>query len=858
MVGTCFSVEIRPQIPERLMRLEELANDLYYSWDRSVRQLLRRLDEKLWENCNNNPKVFLRRIAQHKLDQAAHDPIFIAQYGRVLSGYDTYMRERPYMAIEGGLDPDRDLVAYFSAEFGFHQSMPIYAGGLGILAGDFCKAMSNLWVPFVGVGILYHQGYFTQRIQSGGEQQADYPFIAAENLPVSPALGPDGTEVRVSVELEGRSVQVHVWEARAGHIRLYLLDTDLEENLPDDRSITYKLYGGDNVARIRQEIVLGVGGVRALRALGVEPTVWHINEGHSGFLILERCREQIARGLAFEPALELVAAGTVFTTHTPVPAGHDIFDRGLMRAYFSNTMRDLGIDEDRFLSLGANQHSQDAFNMTALGLRGSRYHNGVSRLHGGVAAQMESHIWPQIPARENPIGYVTNGVDVDTFLGRSWGALFDMYMGRGWRAKITDQRFWRDFIDRLPDHVFLSVHKLMKAEMLEDARRRATIQYRRNGCTESVVRDITHCMDPDNPDVLVIGFARRFATYKRATLLFRDLERLIRLLGDPQRPVLILYAGKAHPNDEPGRQLIREVNAMSLRPELRGKVVLLEDYNLSMARKMYPGVDVWVNVPEYPKEACGTSGMKAAINGAVNVSVLDGWWDEAYDGQNGWAITPHPDSDPQGRDRQEASDLLDILEHDVIPQFFEHNANGEPERWVGRCKASMKTVLPRFNNVRMARDYLQHYYRPAAEQWRLLADAEAAGARQLAAWKSKVRAAWPGVGVRLLGEPPKSIRSNESLPVDVEASLNGLDPVDVVVECVLGRIGGEQDFVADGSVRMALAAEPASEGAARFAIDLHGGSRRLLRGGLEYYKIRVYPWHSLLSHPFECGCMLWL
>lgn len=857
MPGTHFQVEIRPRIPERLTRLEELANDLYYSWNRGVRRLFRYLDEGTWAACRSNPKVFLRRIAQQRLEEASHDPIFLADYRSVLSDYDTYMQERPFTEVETTLDTNLDLVAYFSAEFGFHQSVPIYAGGLGILAGDYCKAMSNLWAPFVGVGLLYREGYFTQRILRDGRQLAHYPHVDPDDLPVVAAVDPQGQEVRVRVDIMGRSVALKVWEARAGRIRLYLLDSDLPENSPEDRAITNKLYGGGADERIKQEIVLGMGGVRALRAMGLSPTVWHINEGHAGFQILERCRELCSQGYDFGTALELVAASTVFTTHTPVPAGHDVFASDLMRACFSGLIAELGIDEGRFFALGANPRHPDGFNMTALSLRGSRFHNGVSKIHGRVASEMEGYIWPQILPEENPIGYVTNGIDVDTFLGRSWVALFDMYMGRGWRAKLTDKTFWHRFIANIPDHVYQSVRQVHKTEMFEDVRARAQIQLQRGGCPESCLREITRHLSCHKRDVLVIGFARRFATYKRATLLFRDLERLARLVNDPERPVLFIFAGKAHPNDEPGQEMIRQVSEISMRPEFRGRLVILEDYNLSLARILYPGVDVWLNVPEYPKEACGTSGMKAAINGAINLSVLDGWWGEAYDGENGWAIIPHPELDPETRDSQEANELLDTLEQQVIPLYFAHNENGDPQEWIAKSKASTSTILPHYNGMRMASDYLNDYYCPAARHGRLLTEKQAAGAKELADWRRKIAENWGKVRIRLTSPAPQGVNASDPLLITVALSLDGLDPEDVQVECVLGTENELGEFKASHHLPLSTQG-PGGDGETLFQVDLCESRPTYTPAGLAHYRIRAFPHHRLLAHRLETGCMLWL
>jgi starch phosphorylase len=857
MSGTRFSIEIQPVLPKRLRRLEELANDLYYSWDRGARGLFRHLDPDCWNASLRHPKVFLRRVPQHKLDAAARDPMFLTEYRRVLTGYDTYLGQKPHKLFEKFIHPSQDLIAYFCAEFGFHQSLPIYAGGLGILAGDYCKAMSHLRVPFVGVGLLYEKGYFTQRLDCDGTQLAEYPDVPTEDMPVAPALDAEGNELRVYVDFPSRRVDLKIWEAKVGHIRLYLLDTDLPSNSDEDRAATDQLYGGEANTRIQQEIVLGIGGVRALRALGLSPTVWHINEGHAAFQILERCREYTSRQMGFDVALEAVAANTVFTTHTPVPAGHDIFDHHLIDTYLTDLGKQLGIDASGLLGLGANPGNPGGFNMTSLALRGSRFHNGVSRIHGTVAAEMESYLWPQVPPGENPIGYVTNGIDVSTFLGLAWGSLFDTYAKSGWRARLSDPKFWGKFIDDLPNHAYHSAHQTAKAEMLEDCRHRARLQYRRSSCGESVLARITEYLSQQRVDTLVIGFARRFATYKRATLLFRDPERLARLVNDPDRPVIFIFAGKAHPLDEPGQQLLRQVADIAMRPEFLGRIVLLEDYNFQLARRLMPGVDVWLNVPEYPKEACGTSGMKAAINGALNLSVLDGWWGEGYSGDNGFAITPHPELDPERRNALEAEELMNILEHQVIPLYFARNSGGQPEAWIERSKASMKSALSQFNSQRMALDYLRDFYAPASIQGRLLSQDDAAGARELATWKKKVATTWPGVRASLVGAPPARVNAGEPIPLVVSVSLNGLEPEEVVVECLLGRESELGEFVPTN----AFTFQPAGStdgGATLYSGDLQAGEPGMTLEGLEHYQIRLFPWHRFLSHRFEHGCMLWL
>jgi len=853
MAGTRFSIEVQPTLPERLGRLKDLADDLFYSWDRQVRGLFFRLDPQLWETCGHNPKLFLRRVAQQQLDQAAADRIYIEEYNRVLAAYDLYLEEGLRAGIEDHLDPDEDLIAYFCAEFGLHESLPIYSGGLGILAGDHCKAASDLAIPFVAVGMLYRQGYFTQTIDGHGNQIAHYHTTHFGDLPIRPAVTSTGEELHVSVAVQVRRVKLKVWEAHAGHITLYLLDSDLKENHEADRAITYQLYGGDITTRMQQEIVLGIGGVKTLRALGLKPTVWHINEGHAAFMVLERCREWVSKGkLDFASALELVAACTVFTTHTPVPAGHDIFSHDLMISYFSEFVSELGIDMESFLKLGDSPGNQGGFNQTALALHGSRYHNGVSRIHGGVASQMEGYIWPQIPHEDNPIRYVTNGVHVPTFLARDWANLFDMRFGRAWRNELLNEEYW-ERIDDIPDHSFWSLRQSLKSELLEDVRQRLTLQHRRNGFFEALLDTITNNLSPHETDILTIGFARRFATYKRATLLFSDPDRLRRLVNDAKRPIIFMFAGKAHPNDLPGQHLIQVINDFSHRPEFLGKVMIIEGYDMSLARKLVTGVDVWLNNPEYPMEASGTSGQKAGINGVLNLSVLDGWWGEGYNGENGWAITPHgPQYDAHYRDQQEANELLDILEHQVIPLYYDRNGHGYSEGWVRMSKASIKSCMPLFNSQRMVMDYIKGFYGPAARQHRVIHDADNKNARLLAAWKQKVHDNWSKVSMRLVEQSAQAISAGESVDIRVAAQLGALGASDVRVECLVGTENEHGDFVAGQSFDFGPAGTN-DQGETLFSLNLLPPL-----SGFQYFKIRMYPFSPLLSHRFETGCMMWL
>ena len=853
MSGTRFTIEVQPRLPEKLKRLAEFADDLCYSWDRSIRALFARLDLELWREVNHNPKVFLRRVSQDALDAAEHDPGYMDAYRRALSGFEVYRNEPIRSALIDKFDPDRDLIAYFCAEYGLHESLPIYSGGLGILAGDHCKAASDLALPFVAVGLLYRQGYFQQRISGDGRQHPQQVPSRFGDLPITPATGAGGMQVEVSVELPGRTLWLRVWRAKVGHVSLYLLDADLERNSDMDRAITYQLYGGDREHRLKQEIVLGIGGVRALQALNLKPTVWHANEGHAAFMILERIRELVAGGLDTNAAMELVAAGTVFTTHTPVAAGHDLFDRRLIETYFKTYLAGMSLELETFLTLGHSEQNSGSFNMTAFALRGSRHHNGVSQVHGGVASRMESYIWPQIPPVDNPMTYVTNGVHVQTFLSPEWVALFDARFG-DWRRELVNPRFW-DCIEQIPGLRFWSLRQELKATLLTVVRRRLSIQLQRNGVSAAhTLRMLTLVSDPE-ADVLVLGFARRFATYKRAGLLFSDPDRLARLLGDPDRPVLLLFAGKAHPHDEPGQELIRQIHEFSQQPRFLGKVLLVEDYDMALARRLVSGVDVWVNNPVYPLEASGTSGEKAAINGVINLSVLDGWWAEGYDGENGWAISPHGEHfSPEVRDREEARDLYDLLEHEVIPLYFNRPHASYPAGWVEKSKRSMRTILPRFNAERMLVDYANTLYAPARDQMRCLNAQGAALAIELALWKQQVRSHWQGVAFTGVegSEPEREIFLGQTLDLGVRLRLNGLQASDVRVECLLGREDRTGEFVTVDNFEMVHGENRTGDE------DLYTVSVKPSRTGLSQLRIRAYPWHRGLSHPFEMGAMIWL
>ena len=849
-------VEITPTIPERLQRLPELAGNLFFSWNRPCRSLFEDLDEALWRQTDGNPKLMLRCVAQAALDRAAANPVFLARYEQVLVTFDAYVAALP------GTATDASLVAYFCAEYGFHESFPIYSGGLGVLAGDHCKAASDERLEFVAVGLMYGQGYFVQAVDSDGVQHAAYEDHDPRDLPVKPVLGADNGWLRVSLEIAGRAVRARVWRAQVGRVSVFLLDTNCEDNAPEDREITHRLYGGDKALRIRQEMVLGIGGVRALRALGLAPAVWHINEGHAAFLILERMRECVAEGAAADVALEAVAAQCAFTTHTPVAAGHDSFPHELVRREFGAYLDSLGWPAEQVLALGRAPAAPHEFNMTWLALAGARSVNGVSRVHGEVSAQLCASHWPELTPRENPVGFITNGVHVPTFLHQTWAEFFDRQLPAGWMDRLSDPALW-GALARVPDEDYWAASQDVKARMLASVRVRLQREFAEKGMSSAQWRQVVRLLDPDRSDVLTIGFARRFATYKRAALLLKDRARLAKLLGDPQRPVLLLFAGKAHPADEPGKAVLREIKQLMLTPQFAGRVVFLDDYDMRLARWLVAGCDVWLNNPVAPLEASGTSGIKAAANGTLNLSVLDGWWAEAFDGENGWGLSPVSVEDPQRRDDLEAAGLFETLEEEVVPLYYAREGARFSRGWVQRCKHAMATVIPGFNMSRVVNDYAQGIYRPAARRGAALAAAGYAGARTIVEFKRRARAAWPRVALERAVDPEPQIALDGRFRMRVAVQLGGLHPEEVRVEMVGERrlphplpdgplLSSFREHRRDGQWRVRFSAtdESREDGARIYAADTPAPA-----SGQYALEVRATPAHPLLAHPYELGLM---
>ena len=697
------------KLPENLHRLEDLAYNMWWSWNQSGIELFRRIDPVLWEETGHNPVKLLQEVPYERLEKLA-DSDYLVAYHRVLADFDAYMHPESTWFGENYADKEGNLIAYFSAEFGLHESLPIYSGGLGILSGDHCKESSDLGVPLVGIGFLYPQGYFTQRIAADGTQEAIYEKLDFERVPARPAIGSDGKEIRIEVQLEARKVFARVWHIRVGRNNLFLMDTDIEPNDPRDRDLAARLYGGDLETRLAQEIVLGIGGVRTARALGLDPTVWHMNEGHAAFLVLELLREQIEAGKSFEEASEYVKTHTVFTTHTPVPAGHDVFPFEMMERYFWNFWPRLNLSKDEFLGLARqDQPWGPSFSMTVLALKFSGKRNGVSKLHGAVSRKMWHFLWPDRSEEEVPIGQITNGVHTASWLAPELHSLYTKYLGDEWYEHLDDRSLW-DRLLLIPDEELWQVKRQIRGRLVDFVREKYAAWKREIGAPQDEIDAAGKVMDPD---ALTIGFARRFATYKRANLIFRDIERLRKIIDDPEKPVQLIFAGKAHPKDEPGKAMLKQVINFSKYPGIDGKVIFLENYDINMARLLVQGVDVWLNTPRRPREASGTSGQKAALNGVINASVLDGWWPEAYNGANGWAIGKVIDYDnPDAQDAEDAISLYNVLENCVIPVFYGRDDDGLPRVWISIMKESIRSVAPYFSLRRMLKEYLEQMYVP--------------------------------------------------------------------------------------------------------------------------------------------------
>ena len=772
---------VRPSLPPALSRLAELSSNLLWVWDYSVRGIFRRLDPIEWRQAHHNPVLMLGRLPQATLEKAARDPRFLALYRKACDKLDHYLQSSSHS--------NEKLIAYFSMEYGLAECLPIYSGGLGVLSGDHMKGASDLDLPLVGVGLLYQKGYFSQSINPDGWQIERVLPNDFYTLPVSPVIRPDGSEMLVSVQMPWGEVFAKVWVIEVGRVKLYMLDTNIPVNArAEDRAITEQLYGGDSRTRIQQEIVLGLGGMRALKELGLNPTVFHMNEGHSAFLAIERIkilmREQ---SMSFDEALEATRNNNVFTTHTSVPAGIDLFDTGLVSEFFLDYCNQNGIPFDNFLSLGRWLNSSnpgESFSMAIFAIKASCWRNAVSALHGEVSRSMWQELWPQLPPAEVPITHVTNGVHLNSWLNGDLASLFEQYLQPDWRDRIDDPATWT-LVDDIPDNELWEIHKRRRRQLITFVRGRLVDAASHRKASPAEVKRLSEALDPE---VLTIGFARRFATYKRATLFLQDVARLKRLLTNNRMPVQIVISGKAHPKDNPGKAFIREIVQLTRDPELAKRIVFVEDYSIGVARELVHGVDVWLNNPVRGEEACGTSGMKAGINGVLNLSILDGWYDEAYEVSGGWAIGDRDDYRPE-QDEMHASAIYSRLENEIVPLFYEAREDGVPHEWVKRVKLSLKNLNPTFDMSRMLKDYSRLLYYPAHDAFLASAKDNFDAARKKVRWNQQVRSTWEHVRfIEMEGGPATPVYNGRALPVRAAVDLAGLTASDVRVEAVVGRV----------------------------------------------------------------------
>ena len=848
---TIRSFQVFPDVPAPLAPLLELANNLWWVWNPDAAELFRRLDRKLWEEVYHNPVKLLGVINQKVLAQMASDDSYLAYLNRVHTAFKAHLSEKGWYAKAHAEDP-KLLVAYFSAEFGLHESLPIYSGGLGVLAGDHLKSASELGIPLVAMGLLYRNGYFQQYLTADGWQQESYPELDFYNLAVEPLRYTDGSAVHVRVDLPDNAVFCKVWKASIGRIPLYLLDTNLQENSPADRDITSRLYGGGTEMRIKQEIVLGIGGVRALEALSVNPTVFHMNEGHSAFLALERIRTLVQNStLSFDEARQAVASTNVFTTHTPVPAGIDTFSPDMLLKYFNNYYPQLKLDQEGFLALGREEPANRklGFSMAVLAIRLADGVNGVSKLHGEVSRKMWHNVWPQVPPSDVPIKHVTNGIHTRTWLSSDLGEVLNRYFSSRWQTDPTDQSVWEG-ISQIPDEELWRAHERCRERLVSWTRQTLKEQLTRRGASFDDIAIADEVLDPE---ALTIGFARRFATYKRGALLLGDSERLRRLVEETKRPIQFVFAGKAHPADHEGKELIKAIVNFARNPSVRRRIVFLENYDMNIARYLVQGVDVWLNTPRRPYEASGTSGMKAAANGVPNCSILDGWWDEGYDPELGWAIGRGEGySDPAYQDRIESQALYDILEKQIIPLFYRRTIDNIPREWIARMKSCMRRLAPVFNTNRMVRQYAEQFYIPAVKRGSVLAADGMAKAKALAKSLDRLRGKWGGikiVGVHTSGNG--HYRVGESMQVEALVELPEIEPSELNVQLYAGPVN------ATGQIEMPTELSMQHTKLIANGRHLFTGQIECRTSGRHGFAIRVLPGSPDLATPFEPGLILW-
>ena len=850
-------ITVNPQLPKNINRLQEIANNLWWSWNSEFLRLFKSIDNDLWEIVDKNPVKFLKRVSQERIEMASNDDKFVKEYNKVVKNFDDYMTSKDTWFNKKYPENKNDLIAYFSAEYGLDEIIPIYSGGLGILSGDHLKSASDLGIPLVGVGLLYKNGYFNQKIEGYGIQTSEYHNIDLDNLPINPVKDEKGEDLIIYVKFPKRRLYLKVWEINVGRVKLYLLDSDIDNNNPEDRDVTLKLYGGDQEMRIRQEIVLGMSGVELLKVLGLTPTIYHMNEGHSAFLTFELMKNTIEeKQVSFEVAKDIVTAKTVFTTHTPVPAGNDIFPIDLIDKYFKGFWDYLGTDRETFLRLGMKpaDNLEDCFNMGILALKIAGKKNGVSKLHGEVSRELFGEVWPNIAANESPITYVTNGIHTCSWLAPKLKDLYNEYLTTPatpyWQDKIYLDETWKR-IKNIPNDKLWGVHLERKQKLVDVIKENTIKRLRRAGVSYDEVREIVSDL---NVNDLIIGFARRFATYKRATLIFNDIERITQILNDSERPVKLVFAGKAHPADRQGQDLIKYIHELSMKPQFKGKIFLLENYNIAMSRYLVSGVDVWLNTPRRPMEASGTSGQKASVNGVINFSVLDGWWAEGYDQTNGWSIGTNQEySSYQEQDIADSESIYRTLENKIIPMFYEKNEQGISDRWVETMKNSIITTGGKYSTARMLVDYTDKLYMPLInltnEHFNILERAV-----EYTSWKKDLYTNWKNITIEQEENPENiNIDAGESIEVRCNVTIPNLSKDDIQVQVYCGRVS--DNGTVDDVLVVPMKLVEAEEEYQRYH---YSAKIQLQTGGNYGYTFRVMPQHEMLLDSANLNLVKWI
>ncbi len=847
-------ITVNPQLPKRIGRITEIANNLWWSWNTDFLRLFKMIDIDLWERCNKNPVKFLKSVEQQKLENASKDVAFVKEYDKIVNNFDGYMNSKNTWFNQKYPDNRNDLIAYFSAEYGLDQTLGIYSGGLGILSGDHLKSASDLGIPLVAVGLLYKNGYFNQVIDRFGMQHPEYRNLDIYDLPITPVKDVDGNDLMLFIKFPKRRIYLKVWEINVGRVKLYLMDSDIDVNNPEDRDTTACLYGGDQETRIRQEIILGMGGVSLLRRLGLNPTVYHMNEGHSAFLNLELIKNTIKeKQVSFEIARDIASSKTVFTTHTPVPAGNDIFSIGLVEKYFRDFWPRLGLTREEFLKLGMKPCDglEQGFNMGIFALKIAGKKNGVSKLHGEVSRELFADVWPHIAPSESPITYVTNGIHTCTWLAPKLKELYNKYLIPYWQDNIHEDNVWEK-IKTIPDDKLWKAHMDRKVKLLALVKENVTKRLRREGISYEEITEITSKL---NPDALTIGFARRFATYKRATLIFKDLERITEILNNSNRPVQLIFAGKAHPADREGAELIKYIHEISLKPQFKGKIFILENYNMEISRYMVSGVDVWLNNPRRPMEASGTSGQKASVNGVVNFSVLDGWWAEGYNQKNGWSIGTNKEySSYEEQDRADSDSIYYTLENKIIPIYYDKDSNGISKSWMELMKNSIMSTGGKYSTARMLVDYTRQLYIPLCNLTKKYYN-DLNRVAEYNSWKQNLYTNWKDIQIEQVEDNADNITVDAGAQIEVRCAvtLPNIDSNNIRAEVYYGK------FLEDGTVQdvkiIPMKIERVEEENKKY---YYVAKIDLTTGGNYGYSFRVMPQNEMLLDSENLDLVKWI